>query len=248
MTLVSPGVEPHDYELKPSDVGAIEGARLVAYHGAGLEVFEAQVKALAAAAGVEVVEASRGVDRQVRDLGEEGTGIDAHMWLDPVRFKAEAANVGAAVQAVDPGNASFYATRFDALDERLAALDREFAEGLGGCTKPKIITTHASFGYMADRYGFTQYSITGFEPDAEPSAEKVRAAADLARRENITVIFFETLVSPKVAKVVADEIHGTADVLDPVEGLTEEGERAGSDYISLMRRNLAKLRDAMGCT
>ena len=62
-----------------------------------------------------------------------------------------------------------------------------------------------------------------------------------------TTVFFETLVSPRLAETVAREVGATTAVLDPLEGLTEEEIAAGEDYFSVMRENLAALREALGC-
>jgi zinc transport system substrate-binding protein len=245
-TLIPADAEPHDYELKPSDTATIQRARLVVFHGLGLEPFGDNLASIAAEAGVAVQRATEGMPAVERDVGD-GSGIDPHTWLDPFRTQLEARNIADALARVDAANATDYEQNLVRLQQDLATLDREYAQGLASCDHRKIITTHVAFGYMADRYNFSQIAISGLEPDAEPSAAKVREIADLARRENITVIFFETLVSPRVAQVIADEVGGTTQVLDPVEGLTPEAQSEGKDYLSIMRDNLAHLRDAMRC-
>jgi zinc transport system substrate-binding protein len=62
-----------------------------------------------------------------------------------------------------------------------------------------------------------------------------------------TTVFFETLVSPRLAETVAREVGAMTAVLDPLEGLTEKETAAGKDYFSVMRENLAALRKALGC-
>jgi zinc transport system substrate-binding protein len=69
----------------------------------------------------------------------------------------------------------------------------------------------------------------------------------LVRREHITTVFFERLVSPKLAETVARESGARTAVLDPIEGLTPSEARRGETYLSLMRRNLSQLRSALGC-
>lgn len=243
--LIPSDVEPHEYDLKPSDLVRVQHARLFVYHGVHLEAFADRVVATAHDAGVATVAASDGIPTRAGQ--GEARGADPHLWIDPFFAQREAYTIEAAIERIDPANTTDYLRRVDALTGDLDRLDRAYADGLAHCAKPKIITTHDAFGYLAARYHFTQYAITGFEPDAEPSPAKVHEVADLARRENITTIFFETLVSPKVADVVAREIHGRTAVLDPVEGLAPADARAGRDYFTLMRANLANLRDAMGC-
>jgi zinc transport system substrate-binding protein len=107
------------------------------------------------------------------------------------------------------------------------------------------VTSHNAFGYLAQRYGLTQIGITGLTPDAEPTAARLAEVAQLARREKVKVIFFETLVSPKIAETLASEVGARAEKLDPIEGL-KAGNHA--DYISVMRSNLATLHTALGCS
>jgi zinc transport system substrate-binding protein len=61
-------------------------------------------------------------------------------------------------------------------------------------------------------------------------------------------VFFETLVSPRLAKTVAREAGARSAVLDPMEGLTKDEIAHGADYFSVMRANLVALRKALGCS
>ncbi len=67
------------------------------------------------------------------------------------------------------------------------------------------------------------------------------------RKTGATTVFFETLVSPRLADTVARETGAQTAVLDPIEGLTPAEAKHGEDYFSLMRSNLASLRKALGC-
>ena len=60
-------------------------------------------------------------------------------------------------------------------------------------------------------------------------------------------MFFERLVSPKLAETVARDSGAKAAVLDPIEGLTPSEQAHGDDYLSVMRQNLRQLREALGC-
>jgi zinc transport system substrate-binding protein len=93
----------------------------------------------------------------------------------------------------------------------------------------------------------TQEPISGISPDAEPSAGRLAALADLVSREGVTTILTEELVSPEVAETLAAETGATMAVLNPIEGLSEEQLAAGEDYVSVMRSNLAVIREALGC-
>ena len=100
---------------------------------------------------------------------------------------------------------------------------------------------------LAARYGLHQIPITGIDPESEPSPQHLRNLIELVRREHVTTVFFERLVSPRLAETVARDAHAKTAVLDPIEGLTPSEQAHGDDYLTLMRRNLQELRTTLGC-
>ncbi len=107
------------------------------------------------------------------------------------------------------------------------------------------MTAHDAFGYLADRYGLDVVGINGLSPSAEPSAAQLAEISALVREQGVTTVYTETLVDPAVAETVAREAGVQTAVLDPLEGLTEES--AGSDYLEVMRADLATLREGQSC-
>lgn len=104
---------------------------------------------------------------------------------------------------------------------------------------------HAAYGYLCQTYGLNQTAIEGLSPDSEPDPARVAQIIDFARERAVRVIFFEELVSPKVAQSIAAQVGAGTDVLSPIEGLTDEETAAGDDYFSVMRRNLKALTSAL---
>jgi zinc transport system substrate-binding protein len=186
------------------------------------------------------------LNEAVPEEGEEEHGKDPHVWLDPTRLAAIADKVAERLGSVDPGNADAYRNRATAFKNELATLDKEFDEGLKTCVRRDIVTSHAAFGYLAAKYNLTQVPISGISPEAEPNPQRVAEVAALAKEKGVTTIFFETLVSPKVAETLAKEVGAKAEVLDPIEGLAADA-APGTDYLSVMRQNLGKLRAALSC-
>jgi len=252
--LTKPGTEPHDVELSPRQVGDISDASLVVY----LKGFQPAVdEAVGQEAGNRAFDVGTAVQllsaaHEEHDGGGPGEhehaeaagGRDPHVWLDPVRFAAIAGALGERLAQADPAHAADHRGRAAAVQRELAALDAEYATGLRDCTRREIVTSHEAFHYLADRYGLTEVGITGISPEAEPSPRRMAEVAEQARAAGATTIFFETLVSPKVAETVAREVGARTAVLDPLEGLA----RPGSDYFTVMRSNLSALRTALGCT
>lgn len=239
--LTKPGTEPHDLELTPHQVIDVAKADLVLYvKGMQPAVDEAvdqhgRGHSLDAASVVEVLPAPGGGE-------DEHAAYDPHLWLDPVRFAAVARKVGDRLAAVDPDHAAGYRKRAGEVVGELTALDEAYRSGLRTCRVRTFITSHAAFGYLAQRYHLRQVAMTGIDPEVEPSPTRLAEVARRAKEEHVKVIFFERLASPKLAGVLAHEVGAKAEVLDPIEGAT-----GSSDYLSLMRANLTALRGALGC-
>ncbi|GAA1963981.1 metal ABC transporter substrate-binding protein [Catenulispora subtropica] len=241
--LTKPGAEPHDLELTPSQVAAVGQADLAIYEK-GLQplvdsaIGQEKPKATLDAATVVHLE-NHG------DLGEGGShDADPHIWLDPVDFAKVADAVSAKLQRADPAHAADYQANQAALDSQLTALDADYKAGLAQCQRKDVVTSHAAFGYLAERYGLTQVPISGLSPDDEPSASHLAKIQDLIKTKGVTTVFFETLASPKTAQTLAADTGTKAAVLDPIEGVHDPSRQ---DYVSVMRDNLAALRTALGC-
>jgi zinc transport system substrate-binding protein len=222
--LTPPGAEPHDLELTPRDVGRIQEAQVVLYLGRGFQ--PAVSKAVEDARGewVDVLARLRLHDN------------DPHVWLDPVRFAQIARTIGRALHRPAAG-----------LVADLQQLDREYRNSLRDCQRNELVTSHEAFSYLAARYGLQQVAITGVTPESEPSPKELAHVIQVVRRTHATTIFFETLLSPRLAKTVAREVGAETGVLNPIEGLTPDEQQRGENYFSLMRQNLAALRKALGC-
>ena len=171
--------------------------------------------------------------------------MDPHVWLDPTNVARIAAAVAARLAEVDPAHRTDFEANLATLTADLTGLDHDFAQGLKTCARREFITSHAAFGYLARRYGLEQIAISGLSPEAEPSPARVAEVHNQAREHHITTIFYETLVSPAVAKSIAGDLGLRTDVLDPIEGITDQSR--GSDYVAVMRSNLAALQEANEC-
>jgi zinc transport system substrate-binding protein len=215
--LTAAGVEPHDVELSPDDVDDVLDADLVLYLGEG---FQPALEDTAPRAEGEAVDLLDG-----QNLADDA---DPHVWLDPTRMIDITERIRDAAVDVDPDGAAGHRRRAGRYVADLEALDAAFERGLRGCERDTIVTSHAAFGYLADRYGLSQLAISGLSPAAEPSPERLADLADLMRREGVTTVFYESLVSPRVAETLADEAGAEVAVLDPLEGLSEEQADAGA--------------------
>lgn len=238
--LTPPGVEPHDLELTPDDLAAIVGADLVVYVGGGFQPAVEDAVGQAEGRALDVLSV-------VPTLRVDGA-VDPHVWLDPERFAAVVRAIAQALARLDPAHRSAYLANAEAYVGQLRAIDEAYRTGLASCRSRLLVVSHAAFGYLADAYGLRQEAITGLSPEAEPDPARLAELRALVRAEGVTTIFTEELVSPAVARALAEEAGVRTAVLSPLEGLTPEELAAGEDYGSIMRRNLRTLEVALGCS
>ncbi|MFE5509075.1 metal ABC transporter substrate-binding protein [Streptomyces sp. NPDC056529] len=262
-TLTKPGVEPHDLELKPKQIGSLGEADVIVY----LKGVQPAVDEAIAQAGVKnTVDATTLTKLEAHGTGaghdhghgeeghehagEEGhdhgseAGTDPHVWLDPVKYAEVAKGVGSAFEKADPDHAADYRKNTDALVKKLGDLDTEFETGLKNTATRTFITTHSAFGYLAERYHLEQEGISGVDPESEPSPARMKELQEIAAEDKVSTVFFETLASDRTAKTLAGDTGLKTDVLDPLEGITDKSR--GSDYIEVMRSNLTALKKALG--
>ncbi|MET8174914.1 metal ABC transporter substrate-binding protein [Streptomyces clavifer] len=265
-TLTKPGVEPHDLELTPRQIGGLGDADLILF----LKGIQPAVDDAVAQSGVEnTVDAAKlttlenhgtevdghdhGHDEGEEHAHEEGeehahegeeAGADPHIWLDPVKYAEVAEGVGKSLEKADPDHAADYRKNTDTLVGELNALNTAYETGLKDTATTTFITTHSAFGYLAERYGLTQEGIAGIDPEAEPSPARINEIHGVAEKSRATTVFFETLASDRTAKTLAKDLGLKTGVLDPLEGITDKSE--GADYIEVMKSNLAALQKALG--
>lgn len=247
--LTAPGVEPHDLELKPKQVGAVQDADLVVFEKHFQPAVDEAVDQAGRDSGGTIDVASLVKLQQLPGAGGDGHAHDAddpHVWLNPLNMIAITESVRAKLSAIDPDNAATYAKNAAAFTAKLEALDKSFTAGLAQCATNKIVTSHAAFGYLAKRYGLEQVPIAGLDPSSEPSLAQLADITKLVRTDKITTIFTEELVSPAIAETVARETGVQTATLDPIEGLSDE--TADETYLTLMAKNLAAIEKANNCS
>jgi zinc transport system substrate-binding protein len=249
--LTPPGVEPHDLELAPDDLELLLSADVVLYVGAGFQpavedaIADVEGRAIDVLEGIQTLEPAE--DGGEEHEGEAEVTADPHVWLDPILYAEIVDRVADVFADVSPQRADVVRENAQAFEAELRSLDEEFTAGLEDCDGSALVVNHAAFGYLAAAYGLEQRPISGISPEAEVDPAHLAELRELVEREGITTIFTEELASPEIAETLAAEAGVRTDVLNPLEGLTEEQVDAGEDYLSVMRQNLLTLKDGLGC-
>ena len=254
-----PGFQPSlDKAVKevgsgPTVVDLSKPANLVHHEGVEEEhehSEEASASATDAASAVATAQSSEAghddhghAEHSQAEGGEDHDGdLDPHFWLDPQRMIKVAETLESSFAQVDPANANDYKAGLDKLKTALTNLDTQYTKGLSSCQHNTFITSHAAFGYLADRYKLTQASISGIDPETEPSPAEMANIKSVVKSTGVKTIFTEELVSDAPAKAIAAETGAETSVLSPLESKPERG-----DYTDAMTTNLERLKSALVC-
>lgn len=247
--LTQAGVEPHDLELTSNQIQDLLSSDLLVFAGEGFQpavedlLDQVQGEKLDVLEGLNLVEGSDDHNDHGEDEGQEGhEELDPHVWLDPIRMADITRSVQQTLATLDPEHAAEFEANAERLIAQLEELDQEFQQGLGSCSRREIVTSHAAFGYLADRYDLEQHAVSGLDPGSEASPRQLQELAETVRNRGVTTIFFERLVPKDLAETLARETGTTTAALDPIESRPQDG-----DYLSAMRTNLAELRQALDC-
>ena len=250
--LTAPGAEPHDLELKPKQVAAVQDADLVIYQ----KDFQPAVDTAVDQAGrskqdtVDVaalitLDSASGDGHSADDGHDHDEDTDPHVWLDPQFMRVITNAVATQLSQADSAHADEYRENAEGLLDTLDTLVDDYQQGLATCRTRTIVTSHAAFHYLAAQFELTQVPIAGIDPSNEPSPSQLAAITKLVHQEGITTIFTEELVSPAIAETIARETGTTVDTLDPIEGLSDGTSK--ETYVTLMQQNLRTLQKANSC-
>lgn len=257
INLVPAGVEPHDWSPKSHDMSNMTKAQLFVYQGAGFEGWvndflaslrsDSSLKTIEASKGAQFIKASSedGYTEKENSSQKEDMQIDPHLWLSPNNAKIMATNIKDGLIEVDPAHKAEYEKNYERFMAQLTDLDTRFKQELSQTSKKEIAVSHQAFGYLCHDYGLIQMPIMGMSPDSEPTAKDLQYIQTFIKEHNVKYIFFEELVSDKLAKTLAKDAKVDTMVLNPLEGLTEAQQQAGEDYISIMNGNLKNLLKAL---
>lgn len=256
--LLPPGVESHGFEPTPEDIIRINKANIFVYTGKYMEPWAEKIlkgidnKALVIVDSSKGVKLIKGADDHSHSHGHKHAHaheMDPHIWLDFENAQKMVDNILKGFIAADPANESVYRKNAENYKSILIDLDSRFREGLALCkTRYFIHGGHYAFGYMAKRYGLNYISAYhGFSPDAEPTARRIRELIRNMRKHNIRHVFYEELISPRVAEVIAKETGAELLKLHGAHNITKKDWDKGVTFAEIMQQNLVNLKIGLQC-
>ncbi len=259
--IVPPGADPHSYEPTSKQLTEIAQGDLFLLTGTTLEPYSKKIKASLKGNDVRFVETSKGIDlleanatlheheghddhadEHAEEEHDHGK-YDPHVWLDPNNAKMMAQSISTALAKEVPDKKAAFEKKLATFNTQADALDQNLQQAVDKGSKKELLVTHAAYGYLAERYGFSQLPIAGISPSDEPSQKQLAALVKEAKLHDLKYIAFEETVSPKVARVIQQEIGAEAITIHNLESVTKEQQNAS--YFDLMNENVTTLKQAL---
>jgi len=248
--LVPPGGDPHSAEPSPSAAESVAKADLVLLLGLGMDGWVEKLSSAEHKTGLVTLAA----DFPIHKMGKAALSefskdanpdeIDPHVWLDPVLARKLAQRITDELVKLAPVHREEIAARGQAFLAELQKLDGEYAETCAKFPNRQVVTFHGAYSYLFARYHLEVVGVIEEFPGDEPSAEYLRKLVDVMRALKVKVIFAEPQLSDRPAQVIAMELGGHVEQLDPCETILPAAPE--STYLERQRRNLDTLRKALG--
>ena len=252
--LLPPGAEAHSFEPRPGDILRLHSADLFIYTGPYMEPWAESLLKGVDAKGLRAVNSGNGISlmKQGKEEGDDHDhghgGGDPHIWLDFDNAKTMVTTILAGFTAQDPPHALAYRQNAARYQRRLTELDGAYRVGLADCDSRTVIHAgHFAFGYLAKRYGLRYLSAFPASGDSEPNARQMAAMVELIRSTGAGAIYYEELVSPRLADTLARETGSRLLLLSAAHNVSREELAAGLTLPEIMGRNLENLRGGLSC-
>jgi zinc transport system substrate-binding protein len=218
--LIPPGTSPAAYTLLPSQMEEISKSAI--WFRIGYIGFEHswQDKIAQANSKMKVVDLSEGLDLIAQVKEQHGdhfhlSGVDPHIWLSPVLVKEMAKRILDEVSKLNPEQSAKYKTNYLEFVKEIDQLNIEIANKLKPFEGRKIIVFHPTLSYYARDYGLLQFSLES--GGKEPTPQRMRELIDLAKRENIKVMYIQGELDREHARVFAEEVGGKIIQVRPLD-------------------------------
>ncbi|EQB40272.1 hypothetical protein M947_02745 [Sulfurimonas hongkongensis] len=247
------GVDAHSFEPTPKLMAKIMQSDIVIYSGAGLEPwtssFEFKNRVIDMSKHVKLLNSEHGScnHEEHQHHGGHEEEMDPHYWLD-IQNMIDATNlIAGEFSKLSKENEELYRKNAEIYISELQAIDEEYKQRLASCKKETIIVNHNAFSYLSQNYGFEVEALSGLSPDAQSNAQNMLKLIEHVKEHDLKVVFFESFVSDKAMKSIANEANVAVDVLQPLGNITADEAKKDLSYKDIMLENLEKISNALEC-
>jgi ABC-type Zn uptake system ZnuABC Zn-binding protein ZnuA len=245
-SLIPVNADPHAYQPSPQDAVKITNADVLVINGANLEAFIAPL--LKDTSGKQrVISASAGLLPRPDPTGLHPEG-DPHFWLDPNDVVKYVENIRYGFSLADPGGVSIFTENALKYSGELQTMDGWIKSQVQNIPQAQrlLVTNHETFGYFAERYGFTVVGaiVPSITSGASPSAQELAALINQIRSTKAPAIFLESGTNPQLAEQISSET-GVKVILNLyTHSLSAPGGPAAT-YLDMMKYDVGLIVEAL---
>ena len=245
-TLVGPGADTHAFMPSPADGAALAQASVALENGLGFETWLDDLYHASGSQAARVV-----VTEGVEPLSAKPAPgeFDPHVWHSVAHAITMVHSIRDALVKADPANAQTYRAKAGAYIAELQALDAWVLEQVKTLPSDhrKLVTTHDTFGYFAQRYGFEVIGavLPTSTEGASPSAQAIAALVETVRAAGIPAVFADNVTSNALLEQVAQEAGVAVIAVLFTDGLGPDGSE-GDTYVRMVRHNVNAIVTALG--
>ena len=261
--LMDSGVDLHSYQPTVEDLVKISDCDLFLYVGGESDSWavdalknktnpERKVLSLLDILGDDLKTEETVEGMQAEDHGhEEEPETDEHVWLSPKNAQTLVSAISQALQEIDSVSMEVYAANTANYLQKLSALDTAYRSAVdGGTTKTILFGDRFPFRYLADDYGLKYYAaFVGCSAETEASFETISFLARKVDEEKLPCVLTIEGTQHKIAETIVQNTAGKNQrvlTMDSMQSTTSGDAANGVSYLSIMEKNLAVLKEALG--
>mgnify|MGYP003800057887 FL=1 len=252
--LLPPGTDAHHYELKPDDIIKVTNADVFLFTNFELEQWAYKIiGASDKNTRLQAVETGNGammlrLNKEEDEHEAHPAGFDPHIWLDMDNAQKMVDNITSAFIKKDPRNSDYYLKNAGDYKRQLADMDQKYRTTLAACkTRTVLHAGHWAFAYLTSRYHLKYIAAYNVFADAEPAPQKIFALIDQIKNENVSHVYYEDMMNPRLAKTIARETGTGLLKLNNGHDVTRTDLEKGETFLALMEKNLVNFQKGLQC-
>lgn len=244
--LMGPGVDPHLYRAKESDVHTLAQAHLIFYNGLHLEGrLDGLLHELTAWVPAHAI--ADALDAQDIIAADFEAVYDPHIWHSVLLWQKVVQYIAERVAQYDPSHAAWYRAHAHAYVQQLEDLHADMLHTIATIPAAQrvLVTAHDAFSYFGKTYGFEVIGLQGMSTDAQVSVRDIQQLVDTMIARNIHALFLESSITSRTLCAVQDALRARghavqlgAELFSDALGDTKDH---ADTYIGMMKHNVASI-------
>lgn len=258
--LVDNGVDLHSFQPSVDDILSISNADLFIYVGGESDQWVTDALMQAKNPNIRILKMLNAIGDAARteetvegmqSEEEEEDALDEHVWLSLRNAAVIVDAIAGELLALDSANANVYRENAAAYKAKLSALDERYQQTVTHAEKNTLLFgDRFPFRYLVDDYGLSYYAaFSGCSAETEASFETISFLAQRCNELALPVVLKIDGSDGKIAETIVkntDAKNQTILTFDSMQSVTAKDIQNGTDYLSVMEKNLDVLKQALG--